>query len=161
MAGDGPVGVRIAVEDPTSEDARFCILSYFEDLDSRVEGGFDPGETSPADASDLAGAAGLLLVARLGGELVGCGALKLEGRDVADIKRMWVAPSARGLGLGRRLLAELEGQAADRGVTTVRLETNRALTEAIALYRSAGFAEVEAFNDEPYAHHWFAKRLGR
>jgi ribosomal protein S18 acetylase RimI-like enzyme len=73
---------------------------------------------------------------------------------------MWVAESARGLGLGRRLLAELEAWAAQRGARTVRLETNRALTEAIALYRSAGYREVPAFNDEPFAHHWFEKTLG-
>jgi ribosomal protein S18 acetylase RimI-like enzyme len=72
---------------------------------------------------------------------------------------MWVDRSARGLGLGRRLLAELERQAAARGVGVVRLETNGALAEAIALYRSAGYCEVEAFNDEPYAHHWFEKEL--
>ncbi len=72
---------------------------------------------------------------------------------------MWVAPTARGLGLGRRLLRELEASAARRGATHARLETNRALTEAISLYRSAGYSEVAAFNDEPYADHWFEKRL--
>jgi GNAT superfamily N-acetyltransferase len=71
-----------------------------------------------------------------------------------------VAESARGLGLGRRLLSELETWAARRGAGTLRLETNRALTEAIALYRSAGYLEVPAFNDEPFAHHWFEKTLG-
>jgi ribosomal protein S18 acetylase RimI-like enzyme len=73
---------------------------------------------------------------------------------------MWVDPSARGLGLGRRLLEELEKEAGLRGAAKVRLETNRTLTEAISLYRSAGFEEVEPFNDEPYAHHWFEKRIG-
>ena len=69
---------------------------------------------------------------------------------------MWIAPAARGLGLGRRMLHELE-QRSRRGV--VRLETNRNLTEAISLYRAAGYDEVAPFNDEPYAHHWFEKRL--
>ena len=72
---------------------------------------------------------------------------------------MWVAESARGLGIGRRLLGELERRARPRGARVVRLETNGALTEAIGLYRSAGYREVDAFNDEPYAHHWFEKRL--
>jgi ribosomal protein S18 acetylase RimI-like enzyme len=72
---------------------------------------------------------------------------------------MWVAPEARGLGLGRRLLLELERLAADHGVRTLRLETNRSLVEAIALYRSSGWREVDAFNDERYAHHWFEKSL--
>ena len=78
---------------------------------------------------------------------------------MADAKRMWVAPAARGLGLGPRLLAELERHAREAGVRTLRLDTNRALTEALALYRSAGFREIERFNDEPHAHHWFAKSL--
>ena len=73
---------------------------------------------------------------------------------------MWVADSVRGLGIGRRLLGELERHAAAYGAAVVTLETNRALGEAIALYRSAGYREVDPFNDEPYAHHWFEKRLG-
>ena len=72
---------------------------------------------------------------------------------------MWVSPAVRGLGLGRRQLAELEALAVAHGVRTLRLETNRALTEAIDLYRSAGYREVSAFNTEPYAHHWFEKTL--
>jgi ribosomal protein S18 acetylase RimI-like enzyme len=72
---------------------------------------------------------------------------------------MWIAPTARGLTLGRRLLEELERHARDAGVAVIRLETNRALTEAIALYRRSGYVEVDPFNDEPYAHHWFEKRL--
>ena len=72
---------------------------------------------------------------------------------------MWVADTARGHGLGRRLLVELEACAARSGAPAVRLETNRALVEAIALYRSAGYREVAAFNDEPFAHHWFEKPL--
>jgi ribosomal protein S18 acetylase RimI-like enzyme len=73
---------------------------------------------------------------------------------------MWVAGAARGLGVGRRLLSELEGCAAERGVRVVRLETNRSLREAIGLYKSAGYREVPAFSDEAYAHHWFEKELG-
>jgi ribosomal protein S18 acetylase RimI-like enzyme len=72
---------------------------------------------------------------------------------------MWVAATARGLGVGRRLLSELEDRARERGTTHVRLETNKTLKEAGGLYRSAGYDEVAAFNDEPYAHHWFEKRL--
>jgi ribosomal protein S18 acetylase RimI-like enzyme len=72
---------------------------------------------------------------------------------------MRVTPSVRGLGLGRRLLAELEARAQARGVGMLHLETNRSLAEALGLYRSAGYREVPAFNAEPYAHHWFEKRL--
>ena len=72
---------------------------------------------------------------------------------------MWVAPAARGLGLGRRLLRELERLARETGARTIRLDTNRVLNEAIRLYRSAGYQEVPRFSDEPYAHHWFEKAL--
>ena len=90
---------------------------------------------------------------------IGCGALKFHDNEPAEIKRMWVAESARGLGIGRRLLSELEHHAADHGAGAVRLETNKTLAEAISLYRSAGYVEVAPFNDEPYAHHWFEKPI--
>jgi DNA-binding MarR family transcriptional regulator/GNAT superfamily N-acetyltransferase len=152
--------VEIAIEDPASEAARFCIASYFTELDERFESGFDPARSDlPDAAAELTEPTGLLLVARLDGEPVGCGGLRLpEGRP-PEIKRMWIAPSARGLGLGRRLLGELEEQARRRGATAIRLETNRALSEAIALYLSAGYVEVDRFGDEAYAHHWFLKEL--
>jgi ribosomal protein S18 acetylase RimI-like enzyme len=103
----------------------------------------------------------VVLVARLRGEPVGCSALKLHSDRPAEIKRMWVAPGARGLGLGKRLLHELEQHARVRDATVVRLETNRVLTEAISLYRSAGYVEVDPFNDDLYDHHWFEKSLPR
>ena len=72
---------------------------------------------------------------------------------------MWVLETSRGLGLGRRILNELEHRAQDRAVNTLRLETNRALVEAIRLYQTAGCAEVAAFNNEVFAHQWFEKQL--
>jgi DNA-binding MarR family transcriptional regulator/GNAT superfamily N-acetyltransferase len=151
--------VTIDVADPAGAAARFCVASYFRELDARFDGGFDPASSIPADDDELRPPAGLLLVATLRQEPIGCGALKLHGAAPCEIKRMWVSPSARGLGVGRRLLQELERRAAERGVTTVRLETNGSLKEAIALYRAAGYIEVERFSDEPYAHHWFEKPL--
>jgi DNA-binding MarR family transcriptional regulator/GNAT superfamily N-acetyltransferase len=151
--------VTFAVTDPASPEARACMAAYFAELGERFDGGFDPGASLPATDADLAEPSGLLLLARLHGEPAGCGALKFHGTEPAELKRMWVANRARGLGLGRRLLAELENQARRHGVTVVRLETNQALTEAITLYRSAGYAEVSAFSDEQYAHHWFEKQL--
>jgi DNA-binding MarR family transcriptional regulator/GNAT superfamily N-acetyltransferase len=153
----GAVDVRI--EDPGSRAAQHCIRSYFEELGARFDHGFDPALSVLPDIGELVEPAGLLLVARLHGEPVGCGGLRLFDGGVADVKRMWVAPSARGLGLGRRLLAELEAHARERGVGLLRLETNRALAEAIALYRSSGYVEVPPFNNEGYADHWFAKEL--
>ncbi len=151
--------VEIGVADPAGSAAQFCLQSYFADINSRFDEGFDPGASLPLAAADLVEPAGLLLLARLHGDPVGCGALRFDGTGPALVKRMWVADSARGFGLGRRILAELEERARLRGATAVRLDTNRRLTEAIALYRSAGYAEVPAFNDERYAHHWFEKQL--
>jgi ribosomal protein S18 acetylase RimI-like enzyme len=151
--------VQVSVCDPRHPDARSCLRAYFSELSLRFDGGFDPARSLPADDEELTPPAGLLLVATLHGEPVGCAALKVHGDAPAEIKRMWVSPAVRGLGLGRRLLTDLETHAAAHGVRTLRLETNRALDEAIGLYRAAGYREVEAFNDEPYAHHWFEKTL--
>ncbi len=98
-------------------------------------------------------------LAWLRGEPVGCGALRYRDGQPDEIKRMWVAAPARGLGLGRRILADLEQVVRDRGGTAVRLETNQVLAEAISLYTSSGYAEVVPYNDEPHAHHWFEKQL--
>jgi DNA-binding MarR family transcriptional regulator/GNAT superfamily N-acetyltransferase len=151
--------VQIGVVDPRRPEARFCVQSYFEELGTRFDGGFDHARTISAGVDELTLPTGLLLVATLHAEPVGCGGLKFHAGAPAEVKRMWVSPDVRGLGLGRRLLTELEKQAAARGTEVLRLETNRNLTEAIALYRAAGYVEVEAFNDEPYAHHWFEKRV--
>jgi DNA-binding MarR family transcriptional regulator/GNAT superfamily N-acetyltransferase len=153
--------VEIAPMDPAHPHARHCINQYFLELDRRFDSGFDPTKSIPADEASLRLPAGLIVVASLRGEPIGCAALKFHVKAPADIKRMWVDVSARGLGVGRRLLSELEVHARKHSVKTVRLETNKTLVEAISLYRSAGYVEVKPFNDEPYAHHWFEKSLAR
>jgi DNA-binding MarR family transcriptional regulator/GNAT superfamily N-acetyltransferase len=150
--------VEIDVIDPAHRHAQYCLHEYFTELDQRFESGFDPDVSRAVDLDEVRPPAGVFLVAVLRAEPIGCGALEFHGTAPAEIKRMWVAESARGLGVGRRLLAELEARAAGRS-HAVRLDTNQALTEAIAMYRSAGYREVDAFNDEPYAHHWFEKTL--
>jgi DNA-binding MarR family transcriptional regulator len=151
--------IVVEVEDPRTADARWCLQQYFDELAARFDAGFDPARSSIPDAGDMAPPAGLFLVARLRGTPVGCGGMLLHGNEPAEIKRMWVAPASRGLGLGRRLLAELEDRARKTGARAARLDTNRNLTEAIAMYRSSGYEEIPRFNDERYAHHWFEKRL--
>jgi ribosomal protein S18 acetylase RimI-like enzyme len=153
--------VRIAPLDPAHPHAQHCLRGYVAELDRRFPGGFDPARSISAEAEELRPPAGLLLVATLRSEPIGCGALKFHDGRPTEIKRMWVAESARGLGIGRRLLAELEARAARSTSAIVQLETNDALTAAIALYRSAGYREVAPFNDEPYAHHWFEKNLAQ
>ena len=151
--------VAVAVEDPRGAAARFCLDAYAAELDATFEGGFDTARSRPVDPAELTPPRGLLLVARLHSEPIACGALKLPSGEPAEIKRLWVAPGARRLGVARRVLAELEAQAREAGADVVRLDTNRALRAATTLYRSSGYTEVPAFNDEPYAHHWFEKRL--
>lgn len=151
--------VTIEVEDPSTRDARWCIQQYFLELNQRFDAGFDPKRSISATESELTPPSGLLVLARLKGRAIGCGALKFHGRAPVELKRMWVAGDSRGLGLGRRLLVDLEARARKAGARVVRLETNRSLTEAIQLYRASGYREVRAFNEEPYADHWFEKRL--
>jgi ribosomal protein S18 acetylase RimI-like enzyme len=151
--------VQISVRDPADPAARACVRAYVDELGRRFDTGFEPARSLPAADQDMIPPAGVFLVATLHSEAVGCGGLKFHDGAPAEVKRMWVAPAARGLGLGRRLLSELESHAAAYGVTVLRLETNGTLAEAISLYRSSGYREVAAFSDEPYAHHWFEKTL--
>lgn len=150
---------RLALEDPASHAARWCLEQYFAELDERFDGGFDAAQSISASSEELTPPCGAFLVARLDGRPIGCGAVKKIGPETGSIKRMWVDRSVRGLGIGRRILTALEAQAAELGCTVARLETNRSLAEARKLYRRSGYDEVAAFNDDPYAHHWFEKDL--
>jgi DNA-binding MarR family transcriptional regulator/GNAT superfamily N-acetyltransferase len=151
--------VELRLTDPEHPDAQECLRAYFAELNRRWPPGFDPAAGVSAEPEELRPPAGAFLVVYLHGDPVGCGGVKHQPGGPSDIKRMWVADAARGRGIARRLLAELEDHARRSGATVARLETNRVLTEAIALYRSAGYEEVAPFNDEPFAHHWFARPI--
>lgn len=151
--------VTIDVEPPGSADARWCIERYFDDLVARIAAGFDKTQTSQIDDADLSPPRGLLLVARLNGRPVGCGALKLRDGITEEIKRVWVDDTARGRGIGRKLMNTLEDMARQRGLSALRLDTNGELTEAHALYRACGYRQIARFNDEPFAHHWLGKSI--
>ncbi|HZX77990.1 helix-turn-helix domain-containing GNAT family N-acetyltransferase [Lysobacter sp.] len=152
--------VRIEVADPTSADARACIDAYLRELDERFESGFDASVGPSADPQELVPPSGVLLLARLDDAALACGALKVIGPGIGEIKRMWVSPDARGLGIAQRLLDALEAHAHQMHLTTLRLDTNRTLVEARALYARNGYREIARYNDNPYADHWFEKRLG-
>jgi DNA-binding MarR family transcriptional regulator/GNAT superfamily N-acetyltransferase len=151
--------IEIRVEPADSADALFCLDQYAHELTQRFETGYDPGKTRSASAAELTPPAGCFVVARLDGEPIGCGALKTGLDEIGEIKRLWVKTSARGLGLGRRILETLEEEARGYGLYLLRLDTNRALSEAIALYRACGYRETAPFNSELYAHYWFEKNL--
>jgi DNA-binding MarR family transcriptional regulator len=151
--------IEVREVDPEHPDAQHCLAAYFAELDARSGTHFDPATGSTAEPHEVRPPHGVFVVAYLRGTVMGCGALKHHEGGVSDLKRMWVDPGARGRGVGRRLLVELERRAGEHGSSAVRLETNAGLDEAIGLYRSAGFVEVEPFNDEPFADHWFHKTL--
>lgn len=155
------IGAMVTIEPcpPADPRARAAVRAYGREMARRFDDGFDPALSNPVRDEELVPPAGVFLLATLDGQPVGCGGLKLHPDAPAEIKRVWVADDVRGLGIGRRLLERLERYAAERGWTAVRLDTNRNLTEAVAMYRAAGYREVEPYNEERYAHHWFEKLL--
>jgi DNA-binding MarR family transcriptional regulator/GNAT superfamily N-acetyltransferase len=151
--------VEVRTVDPAEPGARASIAAYFAELAERFDVGFDPARTRPTDDDEFREPNGAFLVALLHGTAVGCVGVKRHGDDPAEIKRLWVSPDVRGMGLGGRLLCEVEAAAERLGAASVRLDTNRALTEAIAMYRARGYVEIPDYNGEPYADFWFEKRL--
>jgi DNA-binding MarR family transcriptional regulator len=152
--------VRITAVDPEHRDARSCLERYIAELNRRSSRHFDPTVGATALPDEVRPPAGEFFVAYLHGEPIGCGAVKHHEGSPAEIKRMWLAPRVRGLGLGRRLLQTLEDCAREAGARIARIETNSDLSEALSLYDSSGWVEVEPFNDEPFADHWLEKTLG-
>ena len=152
-------GAEITAVDPEHRDAQRCLGEYVAELNRRSSRGFDPSRGVTALPHEVRPPAGQFFVVYLHGDPVGCGAIKHHRDAPAEIKRMWIAPQARGLGLGRRLLQTLEQCALEAGASTLHIETNTVLAEALALYRSSGWVEVPAFNDEPFADRWLRKQL--
>ncbi len=152
-------GVEVRLEAPDTADARWCLNEYFRELAERFEAGFDPAGGDRVGDEEMTPPTGYLFVARLEGRPVGCGALRRVDATTGEVKRVWTAPAARGLGIARRVMGTIEATARGAGLKTLRLDTNRSLKEAQALYRKLGFEEVAPFNANPYAHHWFGKRL--
>jgi GNAT superfamily N-acetyltransferase len=116
-------------------------------------------EIAAGPPAELGEPGGVLLLARVAGEPAGLGGVRHLGTDVAEVKSMFVSPAHRGIGLGRRILTELERIAAEHACRAVRLDTSDYLTEAIGLYRAAGYIEVPAYNQNPKASLWFERQL--
>ncbi|MCW2792748.1 MAG: PadR family transcriptional regulator [Nocardioides sp.] len=145
--------------DALAPEAVAAVSSYFDELDRRFPGGFDPGDAIPHDAAGFAPPYGVFVLARGDDEVAACGGVQRLPDGVAEIKRMWVDPAWRGAGLGARMLGHLEAEAARLGHDVVRLDTNSTLVEAISMYEHAGYRSIERYNDNPYARRWFEKRL--
>lgn len=152
---------RIVIEegDPRGEEARYCLGEYYSELACRFKGGFEVSLSRDPDAMDMMSPRGGFFVAMSDGLPLGCVGLKGDGSELAEIKRLWVAPVARGLGVARRLMGSAENAARKLSIKTLRLDTNSALAEAFQLYRSTGWTEIERFNDDPYPDLFFEKRL--
>lgn len=144
---------------PRSAEARYCLGEYYAELARRFRQGFDVARSRDPDAKDMVRPRGAFIVAMSDGLPIGCVGLKGNTGDVAEIKRLWVAPSARGLGLGRRLMVSAESTARELSIKVLRLDTNSALPEAGQLYRSSGWSEIDRFNDDPYPDLFFEKQL--
>ena len=154
--GDAPAIVRA---DPQSPEARACLAAYYAELAQRFAGGFDVALSRDPEAAAMRPPRGAFLIARVNAAPRGCVALKGSGAGEGEIKRLWVSPEARGMGLARRLMAAAEEAARALGLVVLRLDTNSALPEAVALYRRSGWREIPRFNDDPYPDLFFEKRL--
>jgi GNAT superfamily N-acetyltransferase len=154
-----PPKIEIEEVPPTGPDAEYCLSRYYAEISERFEGGFDPGQSITPTLDEFAPPKGTFLVIRRDDELVGCGGFKPLPPDAVYLKRMWVAPEARGQGLGKRLLDALEERASAMGYRKIKLDTHRSLSEAQQLYRNRGYREIAPFSERRYAHHWFEKTL--
>jgi GNAT superfamily N-acetyltransferase len=151
--------LRLTIVAAGSDPAQQAMRRYFQELDARFPGGFDPGDAlKDAEVSFIA-PKGVFLVAQRAQTTLGCGAISWLDADTAEIKRMWVSDAARGQGLGRRLLDRLEDEVRRSGRRRVVLDTHAVLIEAIAMYHRAGYREVPDYNGNPYAQLWFEKTL--
>ena len=155
--GRGNIGIDAA--NPAGNEAQYCLREYYGELARRFKSGFEVSLSRDPDATDMILPRGTFLVAMSDGLPIGCVGLKGTGGELAEVKRLWVAPSARGLGLGRRLMDGVEDAARNIALKILRLDTNSALPEALKLYRSTGWTEIDRFNDDPYPDVFFEKRL--
>jgi putative acetyltransferase len=137
------VTVTIARESPRQAD----IVRLVEELDEYLNALYPAESNHLLDIETLAGPDMRFFVARRDGEALGCGALRVDPAGYGEVKRIYVPPRARGLGLGRRLIDAIEAQARREDLACLRLETGIHQPEALGLFRGAGFAEIPPFGD--------------
>jgi GNAT superfamily N-acetyltransferase len=151
--------IAIAPADPESPAARACLTAYAALLAEKIPRIAATHVPVPdPEAPAFRPPHGAFLLALSDGQTLGCVSLKRIDATTAEVKRLWVAPAARGRGLARRLMAAAEEAARTLGYTRLRLDTNENLPEAIALYRATGWAEAAPFTPFP-ATHWFIKDI--
>jgi GNAT superfamily N-acetyltransferase len=151
--------IRVVNERASSDLAASLLNNYFSELASRFPEGLRDDPSHAARSDELTPPSGAFLVTYVDDRPAGCGGLRRLGSATAEIKHMWIDPSMRGQGIGRELLSALEQSAGQLGYNVVRLDTSQHLNEALGLYRSSGYKEIAAYNENPYAAHWFEKSL--
>ncbi|WP_417672306.1 bifunctional helix-turn-helix transcriptional regulator/GNAT family N-acetyltransferase [Roseibium sp.] len=145
--------------DPRDPESLSCLEQYYAELNSRFDTGFDVKRSADPDAEDMLAPRGCFLVCFSDDLPIGCVGLKGTDKGYAEIKRLWVSPAARGLGMAKRLMSEIEGRAKALGMSLLRLDTNSKLPEAVKLYQTSGWTEIDRFNDDPYPDYFFEKAL--
>lgn len=152
---------EVDVVDVDVEDPRFisCMQQFAKDVAKATGLDFNLEQTASADLSKMRPPKGGCLLAVSEGLPIGCVALTAFAEGEGEVKRLWISPAARGLGLSKRLMREIELRAQRLGMTRLVLDTNGALSAALGLYRASGWSEIERYNDNPYAQHFFEKRL--
>lgn len=144
----------------TDAAAHALLAEYFDSRRASFPASQGEYTTTFPEPTDFVSPRGVFLVVESDPEGdVGCGGIRRVDDTTYEVKHLWVQPRTRGQGLGRRLLAELEQRASDLGATRIVLDTNASQAEAANLYRSTGYAEIEPYNDNPNATHWFGKDL--
>ena len=116
-------------------------------------------DNPPLDPSELRPPHGVYVVGFEGDDVVAGGGLRALSADVAEVKRMFVRPAFRSRGAARALLGALEDEARRLGYAATRLDTGPKQVHGLALYRSAGYVDVPAYNDNPFACFWGEKAL--
>jgi GNAT superfamily N-acetyltransferase len=150
--------LELRVESADTEASRALQHAFFAEI-AGLYPGFDPALAPSAEPDEVTPPEGAWIVAYLGDRAVGCGCFKRLDDTTAEVKRLYLEPAARGRGVGRRLLEALEEQARLAGYSRVRLDTGPRQPVALALFRAAGYRDIEDYNRNPFAGHWLEKRL--
>lgn len=145
--------------DPDAPAAQACLAAYFALLVAAIPGVTAATFVLPDPLSDsYRPPNGDFLIAGPDAAPLGCVSLRPLSPGIGEVKRLWVAPAARGQGLARHLMTAIESRARGLGLTHLRLDTNAALTSALTLYRATGWREIPAYSGPPSTH-WFEKTL--
>jgi GNAT superfamily N-acetyltransferase len=161
VSGATPGRKVVEAADPRGADVQTALAAYFAELSVVFGRTFAASVPSDVEAARYEPPHGACLVARLDGRVVGTASLAPLPTDddgpapVGEVKRMWVDGEVRGLGFGRLLLRAVHDRAVALGFERLRLDTQAELSAARHLYASAGYVEIERYNDNPYATHFY------